>query len=230
MKGGHMESWSDRLDKLHFDQVSKLQKQPPADGPDRERFEALNVIEDSALHLAACVRVHSKHADSLEREYFAEKKDSGWEQLSDEQKSFYSQQLRQPGSDRVNVQKVLKLAYRWLPEVAVRLRRLSWGLPLSYDDEHWSEVESELLDLMNAARCAKYAAAEWAGGQNGHGRSGRTRADYPTVQKEKSLAADWERARDARTAKVDFAKQHAMTVKQLDRLLARVRGRKRCAK
>lgn len=61
------------------------------------------------------------------------------------------------------------------------------------------------------------------------GRRGRQKADYETLQREAALAADWEYARAAGTYKVDFARDHCMKVRELDAMLARVRGRKRRA-
>lgn len=56
---------------------------------------------------------------------------------------------------------------------------------------------------------------------------GRRKASDATIQREAQLAANWERARDSGTHKVDFAKENGMNVKQLDALLDRVRARKR---
>ena len=55
---------------------------------------------------------------------------------------------------------------------------------------------------------------------------GRRKADYETVQREAKLAADWERARESRVYKTDFAKQKGMALVQLDALLDRVAKRK----
>jgi hypothetical protein len=52
---------------------------------------------------------------------------------------------------------------------------------------------------------------------------GRKKRDYETIQHEKQISGDWNRARDAGTPKVDFAKEHGMTTKELDKLLGRVR-------
>ncbi len=57
-------------------------------------------------------------------------------------------------------------------------------------------------------------------------RPGRKKADYETVHSESQIAADWVQARDAGVYKGDFAKQRGLKVKDLDRLLTRVRMRK----
>ncbi len=58
-------------------------------------------------------------------------------------------------------------------------------------------------------------------------RRGRKKANYETEQKEAALVADWQRVRDAGGYKPDFAKDHGMSVKQLDTLLDRVAKRNR---
>lgn len=58
-------------------------------------------------------------------------------------------------------------------------------------------------------------------------RRGRKKADYHKVQREAALAAKWQKARSEGRYKADFAKDHNMTVKTLDRLLDRVAKRKR---
>ncbi len=56
-------------------------------------------------------------------------------------------------------------------------------------------------------------------------RRGRPKADDETVQREARVAADWERARDTGTAKVDFAKGMRMKLKDFNALLDRVQKR-----
>lgn len=58
-------------------------------------------------------------------------------------------------------------------------------------------------------------------------RRGRKKADYETVQREAALAAAWARARDSGVYKGDFARDHGMSIKQLDALLDRVAKRNR---
>ena len=60
-------------------------------------------------------------------------------------------------------------------------------------------------------------------------RRGRKKADYPEVQKEARLAADWRQARDKGVRKAEFAKDQGMKQKELDRLLDRVAARKKGA-
>jgi hypothetical protein len=57
-------------------------------------------------------------------------------------------------------------------------------------------------------------------------RRGRPKPDQETEQREAQIAADWKRARDNRTNKVDFDKDNRMKVADLNRLLDRVRTRK----
>jgi hypothetical protein len=56
-------------------------------------------------------------------------------------------------------------------------------------------------------------------------RRGR-KADYSKAKREEKLAAEWRRARDAGVYKPHFARDHKMTVKDLDALLDRVAKRK----
>lgn len=60
-------------------------------------------------------------------------------------------------------------------------------------------------------------------------RRGRPKANYDTEQREAQFAADWKRAKEAGTYKIGFAKQHGLTVKQLDALLDRVSKRNRAS-
>jgi hypothetical protein len=57
-------------------------------------------------------------------------------------------------------------------------------------------------------------------------RRGPKKADYNTVQREAALAAEWDRARDAGTYKVDFARDKGMKTPDLQKLLNRVYARK----
>jgi hypothetical protein len=55
---------------------------------------------------------------------------------------------------------------------------------------------------------------------------GRRSADAETIQAEAALAAKWGQARDGGSYKPDFAREHGMTVRDLDRLLGRVAKRR----
>lgn len=73
------------------------------------------------------------------------------------------------------------------------------------------------------------AVAEDAG--NGHRtparkKRGRKKAPYATVQREAELADRWKRAKESGIPKLDFAKGEGLKVKELDKLLDRVRKRK----
>jgi hypothetical protein len=58
-------------------------------------------------------------------------------------------------------------------------------------------------------------------------RRGPQKADYETQQLEAELAAEWQRAHNARIYKADFARDRGMKVTDLDRLLDRVAARKK---
>ena len=54
---------------------------------------------------------------------------------------------------------------------------------------------------------------------------GRRKADYATQQQELRIFKDWNRARDQGVAQVDFAKDNGLTLKELRKLIGRVRKR-----
>lgn len=57
-------------------------------------------------------------------------------------------------------------------------------------------------------------------------KAGRKRADYETIQREATIAAEWERAKQQKVYKPDFAQSIGMTGDKLDKLLERVAKRK----
>jgi hypothetical protein len=68
------------------------------------------------------------------------------------------------------------------------------------------------------------------GGLNAEGKAagskrkrGRPKRNYETIQREAEIAARWRRAREAGACKSEWAREHGLTVKELDQLLDRVR-------
>ena len=96
--------------------------------------------------------------------------------------------------------------------------------PFTADDE--ANVIKSILKDLEAFKKEVSGDEESANNTTPKGR-GRPKADDKTVQHEAQLAADWERARDAGTYKVDFARDKGMKVADLDKLLDRVAKRKK---
>lgn len=75
------------------------------------------------------------------------------------------------------------------------------------------------------------------GGLNAEGKAaggkrkrGRPKRNYETIQRERSIAAEWRRAREAGRRKFEWARERGMSVKELDKLLDRVRKDKKARK
>jgi hypothetical protein len=80
------------------------------------------------------------------------------------------------------------------------------------------------VDQRSAAEAMPSVAAS-DGPSRARRRRGRPAADFATIQREAALVAEWRRARESGVYKPDFAKDHGIPPKELDRLLDRVAAR-----
>jgi hypothetical protein len=96
----------------------------------------------------------------------------------------------------------------------------NWSM-LSDTSPEECEIVARAIEA-EADRLEAESVEQKSSGQRNRGR-GRKKADYETVQREAKLAAEWDQAHEAGTAKTDFAKGNQRELKALDAKYARQR-------
>jgi len=79
----------------------------------------------------------------------------------------------------------------------------------------WPQIEDALCEVADRLR--------WAATP---GKRGRRKTTYKMQQREAAIAQRWQQAKSAGLQRVDFAKQEGLTLKELERVLDRVRKRR----